>query len=859
MMVKVVQAEFSGIKDTVEEAKAIGIDVEPAKARVKEAREHFEEEDLEGAQAILHGTRTTLKEKIGKYDSIKDKIHRAEELITEAQANRADVSKQGRSLELAKTMFRSGAFDDADKMLDELMDEAEKKLAMYLAAKFILTSKESIEMAEAHGIDVSDAGEMLATAKDLMKAKDYEQALETAKRCSENAVQTVSQAAQEMIKDLQRLVTDAKNVGVDTSGPEQLADKAAELVKNEDYAEALRCIDSAKYDIDQVKNMSSQAAVEIKVARTNLKDAEALDMQVVSARELLDQAVEALTRHQYAIALELAKKSSESSSEVTRNTIWTTLERFKERIERASSEGTDTGIAERCVAEGVAAFNEKRYQDALKRAMQCEAEIDKAELQREVGLKAVEMAQKRFEDAAREGIKSDAVAKMLSEAEELLRRAKYVDALTKSLEIGDKLHTIRERVDSARIEMSSVKEQVERLRKVGIDTSASEEMLKDARDALAKHDFDKARETLRGCSQKTVELFEASIDDVMKQNKDLISRAKSMGLVTKQCEDLMEVAKTSFSEKLWDFAFQQAQACRGMCIEVISKKIDNLADDASTRLEPLRASGASVRSVEELIDQAKEAVSNGDASEAFQILMEADQRILGVEDSHKKFVDMTIATESAIEVMKRLGVSTSEAERLLALADLEREKDYESAIEFVAEALDAAKATIESYAPEVTGDVTSAGLQEGSEGELTVRLKNTGNVLARDVSVELSGQFRVSDLPEVASLRPGAETVLKVKVVPDTSGDIPVRVNISCKRHFDGAPYSFEFDGTAKAFKTGPPFKVARAEGLAKCAYCQGKIKQGFDVVNCRCGKVLHLACAKRTGACPSCGQKYSF
>jgi hypothetical protein len=46
---------------------------------------------------------------------------------------------------------------------------------------------------------------------------------------------------------------------------------------------------------------------------------------------------------------------------------------------------------------------------------------------------------------------------------------------------------------------------------------------------------------------------------------------------------------------------------------------------------------------------------------------------------------------------------------------------------------------------------------------------------------------------------------------------------------------------------------------MAKCSNCQGKIKQGFDIVTCRCGGVQHLACAKRTSSCPVCGQKYSF
>jgi len=859
MMLKVVQAEFSGIKDTLEEAKAVGIDVESSKARIKEARTSFEKKDLEAAHSTLRDTRVSLKDKITRFDGIKDKIRRAEELISEAQKSRADVSKQSKALEFAKTRFYGGDFDEAEKMLDELTDAAEKKLAMYLAAKFILASKESIDLGEANGVDVSEAQEMLARAKDLMKAKDYEQALETAKSCSDRALQSIAEAAKIMVKDLQRLITDAKNVGVDTSGPEVLAEKAVGLVRAGDYPEALRCIDSAKNDIDQIKNLSSQAAVEIKVARTNLRDAETLDMEVGISRELLDQAVEALTRHQYAIALELAKKSSETSSEVTRNTIWSTLTKFRDRIDRATSEGANIGTAERCVADGIAAFNDKRYQDALRLAMQCEVEMDRAELQREVGSKAVDLAKRKYEEAAEEGITSETVRRLVHEANDLLSKGKYVDALSKALESGDELHLIRESIDTARIELSSVMEQVERLRKVGIDTVQCDEIVDMAHEFLSKHEFTKAEDALHRCSEKAVLLFEDSINEVITQNKDLISRAKSMGLMTKPCEDLMEVAMTSFSEKLWDFAYQQAQACRGMCIEVISKKIDSLAADAAARLEPLRASGASVRPAEELIEQAKEAAVGGNASEAFQMLMEADQRILGIEDSHKKFIDISIAAESAVEVLRRIGVSTAEAERLLALADLEREKDYDSAIEFVAEALDSAKTMIDSYAPEVVGDVSSSGLQEGSEGEISIKLKNTGNVLAKEVTVELSGQFKVVDLPAVGSLRPGTEVLVRVRVIPDVAGDIPVRVNIACRRHFDGAPQSFEFDGSVNAFKSGPPYKVTRAAEVAKCAHCQGKIKQGFDIMSCRCGNVLHLACAKRTGVCPVCGQKYTF
>ncbi|MBE0517862.1 MAG: hypothetical protein IH630_01380, partial [Thermoplasmata archaeon] len=260
-----------------------------------------------------------------------------------------------------------------------------------------------------------------------------------------------------------------------------------------------------------------------------------------------------------------------------------------------------------------------------------------------------------------------------------------------------------------------------------------------------------------------------------------------------------------------------------------------------------------------LLDQAQQATGENNTSEAFQLLMEADQRILGVEDSHKKFIDISIAAESAIEILKRIGVSTGESARLLALADLERDKDYDSAIEFVAEALDSAKSTIESHSPNITGTIDSPGLQEDAEGDVDITLKNIGNVLAKEITMQLSGQFEAVDAPRIGSLNPGTDILVRARIVPHASGELPIRVNITCKRHFDGSLLNFELDGKVSVFSAGPPYTIGRATETTKCAHCQGRVKSGFEIVTCRCGSNLHLTCAKRTGQCPVCSQKFSF
>ena len=180
-------------------------------------------------------------------------------------------------------------------------------------------------------------------------------------------------------------------------------------------------------------------------------------------------------------------------------------------------------------------------------------------------------------------------------------------------------------------------------------------------------------------------------------------------------------------------------------------------------------------------------------------------------------------------------------------------------IEFVAEALDTAKSLMESYSPDISGSVTTVGLQDSVEGLVTINLKNGGRALAKDISLELAGDFESDEVPEIPELRAGSEESIKVKITPKRPGSLPVRVKVRSKRHFDGRAQTFDFEDAITVYPAGPPFTLGRASDMAKCVSCQGRIKPGFDIVICRCGNELHLACAKRVIACPVCGQKYSF
>jgi len=187
VMEKLVQMELSAVKDTLEEARTIGFDVRDVMETLREARSVTEAQSYPEAFGSIRSTRESLQERIGRYDGIKAKLAKAEELISEAAKMKVDVSPLSQKLAAARSRFTALELDQADEIVEDLIKGAEKNLAMYLAAKLILTSKESLELAQSHGIDVSGPARTLGEAKELMKQKKYEDALVAAKASDQAA------------------------------------------------------------------------------------------------------------------------------------------------------------------------------------------------------------------------------------------------------------------------------------------------------------------------------------------------------------------------------------------------------------------------------------------------------------------------------------------------------------------------------------------------------------------------------------------------------------------------------------------------------------------------------------------------
>jgi len=151
------------------------------------------------------------------------------------------------------------------------------------------------------------------------------------------------------------------------------------------------------------------------------------------------------------------------------------------------------------------------------------------------------------------------------------------------------------------------------------------------------------------------------------------------------------------------------------------------------------------------------------------------------------------------------------------MAEIEKDNDYDSAIELLTEALDTAKEQMIAYSPELSATMRATGLQENVEGAITLSIKNNGRAMAKEVRVAVNGDFKAKEVPVIPALRPGTEATMEVKLTPSKNGSVPIVLIISSKRPMDSRSQALELEETLNVFPAGPPFRLGRATDATRC------------------------------------------
>jgi len=493
--------------------------------------------------------------------------------------------------------------------------------------------------------------------------------------------------------------------------------------------------------------------------------------------------------------------------------------------------------------------------------MQCEQELDRADLQYSIAGNSLEVARKRLEDAEKDMLVVSRAKRILTSAEGAMKKKKFAEVIELSISLGDEIERVRHQIDDCRLDLNSLEDRIARLNRIGLEIPAVDMMKQTAYQALQAAEFDTCRKTCIEAERAVSIELERIISEKLRQAEGLLDTGRHFGLPEKELRDMLDVAQTSAKEGLWDFAYEQTQKVVVRVEQVLSEKLHEAMADIRAKMSVVEKSGAATKLVEDELKAVEQRMSDGMFDDAFQLVLDADAMLSKIEYLHREYLDAKYAAESTMVVAKKFGIMTKESDKLVAMAEVERDTDYPAAIDMLRQAADMTKEGLDKFSPDIAVVIKPAELKHEQRGAISFDITNRGKALAKDLRMEFhGGNLDVESVPDIPSLKAGETRRIDISVMPKQAGEVEVAISITAKRVFDGKDFDFTAKAPVKVIPKEPTARAARATDATTCSSCNGKIKPGFDIAVClKCNSTEHLACAKRTKKCGSCGATLEF
>ena len=408
-------------------------------------------------------------------------------------------------------------------------------------------------------------------------------------------------------------------------------------------------------------------------------------------------------------------------------------------------------------------------------------------------------------------------------------------------------------------------EDIERGKEVGIDLTGPKEHFKDAKSHLDELRYLEAQEAARKCSDLVAELTDmheqaqGALSDLM----ELIERATRARAKLSESMDMQEAAEDAMDEH--DYA--RVMELSALAVEDTNRsyeaRVKEAITDAESTLNTLERMGASAKLAEDLLGMAREAVEQDDLDGAYDYADQSIKEADTAKTSYSKIVDITFKAESLIGTAKGFGMDISEAQSKFEEALENREEDVNRALGLAEEARAIATQLVDSFYPEldVAMELESALILDNwTNANLMVR--NDGSARALRTKIEMTGNLDVDGLGEINILRgKGKVKKVPIRIKPLKSGEIMVRVWLSCEREYDDKPFEFHDVRWLLADEEEPEDEEdadAGAQFLRKeltCTICQGSIGTQESPRACSCGSTFHHECADQLTECPNCSK----
>jgi len=854
--IKKIDEIFEEVRKVLKEVENVGADTTEIKSQILDA------ETAKAQKEFIQAKEFLMKAKSSGDKAIEIKMNMtitsAKKMLDEAKRAGAEVSK----IEILIKDAEAAKLKRDNLKAIEYANEAIALLEERQAAKAeeVLTSaKQAMKNAERIGAEISKVDELIKEAENAISQKKYMRALEV----SENAKRAAHEAQQTLVKEAlasaTTIVNNAGNLGADVSKAKDMLIQAKKALEASQFEESIDFSIQGEKEAERAQQVLISSM--IMSAKDIIDNADKIGCPTSKAKELVQEAELMLTESEFSQAMAVVKEAIEEAGSSQRSLVEKMIDDGMKIAQEAKGLGADVSRGEALLNEGKKSLAIKDYLAAYQQVKLGVAAVTDAKTYYQGANEAISNAKIKLANAKKINANITKARELLTQAMNTMKNAEYAKAIEIANEAGKESDRACEQT-TAEI-LLDAKNLVDDSLAQGMVVGNASEYLAKAESAVKAKEFEKAIENARQAKSITEGIKKLFIQasDAIRIAETEIAGAKKSGVPSTEAEELLNIAKTEMKGgdylKVMDFAKQ--------CSEELKKGYSDLAaevlNSAQFKVNYAKNIGAGAGTAETLLQQAVAALNAKDFVKAYDFAKQAGEEADKIKVKYKEIIDITFKADSLIMEGKGQGIDMSNAEKLLQQALLLKSKNIEEAVDYANQALEEAKRAVESYNVELSIELTPSGpmyKDEWTEGELVV--KNAGRAHAKDVDVKLAGNIEVEGLVPLGRIRGAEVRKVALRIKPNRTGDLPIKVSTTYKREFDNKEASNQEVKWLKVEEKpiSKPEPGKKPTTSVRCHICLGTIKPGLPIVKCDCGKTYHEICAIRVGECPNCGRVIS-
>jgi hypothetical protein len=806
--------------DTIYAAKACVSEVEEQARQVEDSKRKSDAEESLANQERAKAIRQRM-------DAVQAEIA---DLVT----HNMNLSQAVDALAVANEAIGRGALDEAERLVTsaEGIVRGVKVTLERQAEEEISRARRAMEEASREGVDTGPMASLLHDAEaalkdgrptaaiDAVAAVERQLSEKRRDRFQEEQRRTLAKARNAATKfiTVKRLIEDLRKADIDITGAEEslrAAERALELRAFDDVDTILADLDATAKEL--MDELIAAARNLITRAERRIHEGQNAGIDVREAVELLDRAEGHLRQGEYAEAVEHARasekkvvdalKALEESREAERRKAMDAARSEMAALRKTIADLARADIsilgAEQALARAEAAFESGRYQDVSR---ELEETVEMAQ-SLTLGLEAaakdlVSYVEREVEDIRTSGMDPGRADMVLLNAREAIKDRRFVEAIEYKKVIEDILDEAK-RAQIARgfkDSLTELRAKIEAHAKLGADVRMASELLAKAETKADSGEIDE----LFGYAKRIDEEVEigrrAHLGSLVDSLAPLIEEGVSVGLRREDLEELRshaaEAAVADDLEEVYrlkgDLQEQILEEKRRSLLKRSMQEVQSL-DDIVVQSERL---GIPAEAARGYLEGARKAIVAGDV-EGFQRGL-ADARQALEESRTKHFMDKYESRVHAVSTMianaKRLGAQLGDAEQSLEQAETAlRASDLSMADILIKQAEVSIGIQIQNFIknryPNLALRLPTSGLQANEWNQYTFHLENRGKLPARNVQVQLSGDFETKGIAPIPEIGVGETEPVRVGIRPKAPGQVPLAIGISYQRMFDENRY----------------------------------------------------------------------